>query len=160
MKKNESKKGSIILGLIVVVLPLIGGMVSSMMARGQMELFAEMSKPPLAPPAWLFPIAWSILYILMGIALLLMIRSHHEYKVGAICLFISQLLMNYIWTPVFFRNGEYWTAFVIIILMWLSTIICAIIARKVDIRATLCLIPLILWETFAAYLNAGVAILN
>lgn len=160
MKKNESKKGSIILGLIVVVLPLIGGMVSSMMARGQMELFAEMSKPPLAPPAWLFPIAWSILYILMGIALLLMIRSQHEYKVGAICLFISQLLMNYIWTPVFFRNGEYWTAFVIIILMWLSTIICAIIARKVDIRATLCLIPLILWETFAAYLNAGVAILN
>ena len=160
MNKTESKVGGIVISLVVIFLPLVGGMVSSMMARGQMELFADMNKPPLAPPAWLFPIAWSILYILMGIALLLMIRSHHEYKVGAICLFISQLLMNYMWTPVFFGRGEYWLALGILVLMWTSTIICAIIARKVDIRASLCLIPLILWETFAAYLNAGVAVLN
>ena len=160
MNKSKSRVGGFVLGLIIVLLPLIGGMVSSMMSRGQMELFAEMNKPPLAPPGWLFPIAWTILYLLMGIALLLMVRSHHEYKVGAICLFISQLLMNYVWTPIFFGRQEYWMALTILVLMWLSTIICAIIARKVDIRATLCLIPLILWETFAAYLNAGVAILN
>lgn len=160
MKKNESKVGGFFISLILILLPLVGGMASSIMARGQMQAFAEMNKPPLAPPGWLFPIAWTILYLLMGIALLLMVRSHHEYKVGAICLFISQLLMNYVWTPIFFGRQEYWMALAILVLMWLSTIICAIIARKVDIRATLCLIPLILWETFAAYLNAGVAILN
>lgn len=160
MNKTESRVGGIVVSLVLVFLPLVGGMVSSMMARGQMMSFAEMNKPPLAPPAWLFPIAWSILYLLMGIALLLMIRSRHEYKVGAICLFISQLLMNYIWTPIFFGRQEYWLAFGVLILMWLTTILCAIIAWKVDRRATYCLMPLILWTTFAGYLNAGIAILN
>ena len=160
MYTENRKAGSIVLAVILIFLPLVGGMISAAMSGDQMVAFSEMNKPALSPPGWLFPIAWSILYILMGMALLLMVRSRHEYKVGAICLFISQLVMNYVWTPIFFGRQEYWTAFVILILMWLTTIICAIVSRKVDMRATLLLIPLILWETFAAYLNAGVAILN
>ena len=160
MKENRRSVGSVVLAIIIVCLPLAGGIVESILVGNQMSDFATMNKPPLAPPAWLFPVAWTILYLLMGIALLLMIRSHHEYKVGAICLFISQLMMNYMWTPIFFGMGQYWMALAILVLMWLTTIICAIIARKVDIRATWCLVPLILWQTFAAYLNAGIAVLN
>lgn len=160
MNKFESRVGGIAISFIIVFLPLVGGLISSMMAKGQMQAFADMNKPALAPPAWLFPIAWTILYLLMGVALLLMIKSHHEYKVGAISLFISQLLMNYLWTPTFFGRQEYWMAFVILVSMWMTTVICAIVARKVNIWATYCLIPLILWTTFAGYLNAGVAVLN
>lgn len=160
MNKTENRMGTIALGVIVVFLPLVGGMISALVAGDQMKHFAEISKPALAPPSWLFPIAWSVLYILMGIALLLMIKSKSQYKAGAIALFISQLLMNYIWSPVFFNMHDYWMALVVLVTMWITTILCAIVSYFVDKRATLLLIPLILWTTFAAYLNGGVAILN
>ena len=160
MNKTESRVGSIALGTIIVFLPLIGGLVSSFIAGDQMMSFDDMNKPMLAPPAWLFPVAWSILYILMGIALLLMIRSKSKYKTGAICLFISQLLMNYFWSPIFFNMQDYWLAFVVLVTMWTTTMLTAIVAWWVDRRASLLLLPLILWTTFAAYLNAGIAVLN
>lgn len=160
MNTNKSTLGRKALAVIIVLLPLAGGFVSSMIAGDQMTNFGNMAKPPLAPPAWLFPIAWTILYLLMGLALLYLIRSKSQYRDGAVALFVSQLLMNFIWSPVFFRMEEYWLAFAILITMWLTTIITAIVSYFVDRRAVLCLIPLILWTTFAAYLNAGVAILN
>lgn len=160
MNKYESRAGSIALGAIILCLPLVGGMISSFIAGDQMMTFGDMNKPMLAPPAWLFPIAWTVLYVLMGIALLLLIRSKSKYKTGAICLFISQLLMNFIWSPVFFNMHEYWLAFIVIITMWITTILTAITSWFVDKRATYLLIPLILWTTFAAYLNAGIAVLN
>lgn len=160
MTKTENRAGSIALGAICIAAPLIGGMISAKIAGDQMISFSSMNKPWLAPPGWLFPIAWTILYVLMGIALLLMIRSNSKYKVGAIALFISQLLMNYMWSPIFFNNHNYWLAFVLLVTMWLTTVITAIVSWFVDKRATWCLVPLIVWTTFAGYLNAGIAVLN
>ena len=160
MNKTENRMGTIALGVIVVFAPLVGGMISALVAGDQMKHFAEIFKPALAPPSWLFPIAWSVLYILMGIALLLLIKSKSPYKTGAIALFISQLLMNYIWSPVFFNMQDYWMALIVLVTMWITIILCAIVSYFVDKRATLLLIPLLLWTTFAAYLNGGVAILN
>lgn len=160
METSKKTLGRRIVDVIIVLAPLAGGLVSSRIAGDQMSNFGDMVKPPLAPPAWLFPIAWTILYLLMGLALLYLIRSNSKYREGAVALFVSQLLMNYIWSPVFFNMEEYWLAFGILITMWLTTIITAIVSYFVDRRAVLCLIPLILWTTFAAYLNAGIAILN
>lgn len=160
MNTNNRTLGRKALDVILLLIPLAGGFISSRIAGDQMSDFGSMAKPPLAPPAWLFPIAWTILYLLMGLALLYLVRSKNKYKEGAIALFVSQLLMNYIWSPVFFNMEEYWLAFAILITMWLTTIITAIVSYFVDKKAVLCLIPLILWTTFAAYLNAGIAILN
>lgn len=158
--KNESKVGSIALGVICIAIPLVGGMISARIAGDQMQSFGQLNQPPLSPPGWLFPIAWTILYILMGIALLLILRSHHEYKVGAVALFISQLLMNFYWSPVFFVEQDYTKALVILALMWTTTVILTFVTWRINKWAALMLVPYICWMSFAAYLNAGVGILN
>ena len=158
--KFESTAGSITIGVISIAAPLIGGMISARFAGDQMKSFGELNQPALSPPAWLFPVAWTILYILMGIALLLILRSDHEYKVGAVAMFISQLIMNYIWSPVFFVRKEYFAAFVILILMLTTTVILTILAWKINRTAAMLLLPYIAWMCFAAYLNAGVGMLN
>ena len=160
MKEYERRFGTFTLKLVLVLVPLVGGLISARIAGDMMKGFGSMNRPPMAPAAWLFPVAWTVLYVMMGVALLLMVQSKSQYKVGAIALFTSQLLMNFIWSPVFFNMQEYWMALAIIVAMWLTEVITAIVAWFVDKRATLLLLPLILWTSFATYLNAGVAVLN
>ena len=158
--RSTGKVKSYLLMALCIAVPLAVGFVSSGITRNQMQAFGELNQPPFSPPAWLFPIAWTILYVLMGIASYLMIRSDSKYKVAAICLYISQLIMNFMWSPVFFNMQDYWVALGILATMWLTTIILAITCWFVDKRATWCLVPYILWMTFATYLNAGVGVLN
>lgn len=158
--KSSGKSGMYIMLIACIAVPLAVGLVSSRITLDQMELFGQMNQPALSPPAWLFPIAWTILYILMGIASYLILRSDSKYKVGAICLYISQLIMNFMWSPIFFNNQDFWVALGIIVVMWTTTVLLAILCWFIDKRATYCLIPLILWTTFATYLNAGIAVLN
>ena len=158
--KNESRIGSIALAIVVIAAPLVGGMISAKVAGDQMQSFGELNQPPLSPPGWLFPVAWTILYLLMGISLLLILRSHHEYKVGAVALFISQLVMNYCWSPVFFVDRNYMLAFVILVTMMITTVILTLVTWRIDKRAALMLLPYICWMSFAAYLNAGVGVMN
>lgn len=156
----ESKVGSIALGTICIAIPLLVGLISARMAGDQMKSFGELNQPPLSPPAWLFPVVWTILYIMMGIVLLLILRSNHEYKVGAVALFISQLIMNFLWSPTFFVDKEYTKALIILLLMLTTTVILTFITWKINRIAALMLIPYIVWMSFATYLNAGVGILN
>lgn len=158
--KKHSTIGNKLLGVLIIAIPLIVGMISARMAGDQMRDFGELNQPPFSPPAWLFPVAWTILYILMGIVLLLIIRSNHEYKVGAIALFISQLIMNFLWSPAFFVEGDYLKALIILVLMLTTTIILAFITRRINKAAAIMLIPYILWMMFATYLNVGVGLLN
>ena len=158
--KTEGTMGSIALGVICIALPLVGGMVSARLAGDQMKSFGLLNQPPLSPPGWVFPIAWTILYLLMGIALLLILKSHHQYKVGAVALFISQLIMNYYWSPVFFVEQDYTKAFVVLLLMMTTTVILTFVTWRINKWAALMLVPYICWMSFAAYLNAGVGILN
>lgn len=159
-KKSSSKTGAWLLLIGCLAVPLAVGFVSSWITMDQMEMFGAMNKPALAPPAWLFPIAWTILYVLMGIASFLILRSDSKYKVAAICFYISMLIMNFMWSPVFFNRQDYLASMVIIVTMGMTTIILAITSWFVDKRATYLLIPLILWTGFATYLNAGIAMLN
>lgn len=157
---RRMKTKDIVLLVVCIAVPLIVGIVSSMLTRGQMMSFNEMNKPPLAPPAWLFPIAWTILYVLMGIASYLIIKSDSKYKVAAVALYISQLMMNAIWSPVFFNMQNYMAALGVLLSMWTTIIILAILSWFINKKITLLLLPLILWTTFAAYLNAGIGALN
>ena len=156
----------VLLSIGLIIMPLVVGVVSSVITGNAMMEFGVLNQPPLAPPAWLFPIAWTILYILMGVALLLIYRfvpknkTERRLQKAEIIVFFVQLFFNFMWTILFFRLGARWLAFGWLIAMWLMILVLICMCKKNCKAAAWCLVPYILWCTFAAYLNIMVAILN
>ncbi|MBQ3310120.1 tryptophan-rich sensory protein [Candidatus Saccharibacteria bacterium] len=153
--------------VLCVVVPLVVGGISAALTMGAMSKFGEMKQPPLAPPAWLFPVAWTILYVLMGVASWFVwmkgMRGGKKEKTFAkkwLFIYGLQLVFNFCWSPMFFNFQWYWFAFGWLIVMWLMIIALIVMARKYSMPAMWMLIPYVLWCTFAAYLNAGIAVLN
>lgn len=170
-KKSQKSKlttfGKIWRIALCIIVPLGGGFIISMFTQNAMGQFDSFNQPPLAPPAWLFPVAWTILYILMGVASWLIYlalkkakKSNQKCARAALIIYGAQLVLNFIWTPIFFSAGQYWLAFVILMAMWLLEIVLIIKAFKLSRPAFWCLLPYLLWTTFAAYLNISIAILN
>ena len=167
-KTPEAKIGTKIFQIIIAILiPLGGGFLVSLLTRDAMGQFDSFKQPPLAPPAWLFPVAWTILYILMGFASYLIYRQYETSKKAgqmvaksALALYVVQLILNFAWTPIFFNLGQFWLALVVLLAMWLVEILILAKARKISRPAFYCLIPYLLWTTFAAYLNISIALLN
>lgn len=155
---NNKKKTYI----ISIAIPLIIGIAASLLTSGQMHIYKEIVKPPLAPPAFIFPIVWTILYILMGIssARIILTPSVHGEQKKAILLYILQLFLNFIWPIVFFNFKSYKISFVIIILLWYTVFRMIMAFFEVDKKAALYQIPYLLWITFATYLNLAIALLN
>ena len=152
---------------ICVATPLLGGFLISLSSRGAMGQFGMLRQPPLAPPAWLFPVAWTILYVLMGVACYLIClkyltgaKAEKPKARAALIIYALQLVVNFIWTPVFFNAGLYWVAFAILVVMWLLEIVLITLAFKLSKPAFWCLLPYLLWTTFAGYLNVSIALLN
>lgn len=146
--------------IICIAIPIVIGFCSSLLTRNAMTSFDSMNKPPLSPPAWLFPIAWTILYILMGIACYMIYRTDDEMRQLALLIYGIQLVMNFFWSIIFFNMELYWLAFVWLMIMWCMIIILLFVTKQFSIIAMFCLLPLALWTTFAAYLNLMIAILN
>ena len=148
---------------LCIAVPLGGGFVISLLTRNAMETFGNFSQPPLAPPAWLFPVAWTILYILMGVASYLIFyygAKNPSCRKTSLILYGLQLALNFGWTIVFFNLEQRWAAFAMLMVMWLLIIVIMLKSAKISKAATLCLLPYVLWVTFAAYLNLSIAILN
>ena len=148
--------------LIAIAIPLAVGGISALLTMGSMQYFDLLEKPPLSPPGWLFPIVWTALFVLMGIASYLIVESDGDTdeKVGALKFYFIQLIFNLLWSVFFFNFEKYSFAFV-----WLLTLLFLIILTtvrffRIDKRAALLMIPYILWGVFAAYLNLGIAVLN
>lgn len=148
--------------LICLAIPLVVGVLSALVSRSGMRQFAQVQKPPLSPPEWLFPVAWTILYLLMGYASYLVWRSPAPEKSIRRALFWygAQLCANFWWSPMFFSWKLYLAA-----LMWLVLILVLIVVtlchfRRVERRAGWLLVPYLCWGLFATYLNAGVWVLN
>ena len=153
--------------VVCIAVPLGGGFLISLLSRDAMSKFGSFNQPPLAPPAWLFPVAWTILYILMGVATyficIVMLNGKKAEKAiasKALIIYAVQLILNFIWTPIFFNAGLYWVAFIVLIVLWLLEIALIVEAHKISRPAFWCLLPYLLWTTFAAYLNVSIAILN
>lgn len=154
------------LALCILVPVGVGGL-SAALTMGAMSSFGEMKQPPFSPPAWLFPVAWTILYVLMGLASWLIWYTGtcnaktKDATRKLLIIYGVQLFFNFCWSPVFFNFKWYWFAFVWLIVMWAMIIALVAGVRKLLNRgAMVCLVPYLLWCTFAAYLNAGIAILN
>ena len=127
-----------------------------------MQLYAQtIVKPPLSPPGWVFPVVWTILYALMGIgaAKIYQAPPSGNRSLG-LNLFVTQLVVNFFWSPIFFNLRAYGFAFVWLLLLWGLVLWMSLVFRKVDPTAAKLQIPYLLWLTFAAYLNLGVRYLN
>ena len=166
-KKNPSTLKKILRIALAIVIPLGGGLLVSLLTINAMSQFNTLKQPPLAPPAWLFPVAWTILYILMGVASYLIYRAWEKGKKAekhcariALMLYGVQLVFNFIWTPIFFNLGLYWVAFAVLMIMWVLEVILLAGIFRLSRGAFWCLLPYLLWTTFAAYLNVAIAILN
>lgn len=147
--------------IFALFIPLCVGGVSAYLTRNGMATYGTMNKPPLSPPAWVFSVAWTILYLMMGLASYYVIVEENANDKGmAIILYIAQLAMNFMWSIVFFNWGWYLFAFIWLMIMWLIVIVCAIRFYGINRLAGCLLIPYILWLTFAAYLNLGAYIIN
>lgn len=148
--------------LISIAIPLVVGGLSAFITRGNMDLYSQINQPPLAPSGWLFPVVWSVLYILMGISLYLVWNGNAAYneKRRAYIFFGIQLLLNFIWSPIFFGMRQFLLAFVVLILMWIFTLGMILSFYKISKPAGFLQIPYLLWLTFAGYLNFAIYLLN
>ena len=138
------------------------GALSGWLTREGMQIYAQtIVKPPLSPPGWVFPVAWTILYALMGIgaARIYQAPPSSNRSLG-LNLFFTQLVVNFFWSPLFFNLQAYGFAFFWLLLLWGLVLWMSLVFRKVDPTAAKLQIPYLLWLTFAAYLNLGVRYLN
>ena len=142
-----------------LLIPLSVGGVSAFLTRENMALFDEVNKPPLSPPAWLFPVAWTVLYVLMGVAAY-RIRALPRTDEGGLLAYGIQLFFNFFWPLIFFNLQNFLLAFVWLVLLWLAILLTFFRFRKCDRLAGRLLLPYLLWVAFAGYLNLGIFLLN
>lgn len=163
---SEKAQQKPLTAIVLTVLPLALGGIASLLTADAMMQFGELTKPPLSPPGWLFPVAWTILYLLMGMASYLIYRvvplddTVRRLRRDGLLTYGLQLALNVSWSIVFFGLGMRWPAFGILMVMWILVITCTVIAFRLDRTAGLLLVPYVAWTTFAAYLNAATALLN
>lgn len=140
-----------------ILIPLLVGGLSAYLTAGDMKLYETMVKPPLSPPGWLFPIVWTILYIMMGIASYLVYTADvdPERKRKALTFYAAQLGMNLFWSTLFFTYENYLISLIWLLIMWVLILISAIRFYRIHRAAGLMMGVLFLWTTFAAYLNLG-----
>ncbi|MEF9933815.1 MAG: TspO/MBR family protein [Clostridium sp.] len=146
----------------LIAIPLIVGSIASLFTQNSMEQFQTLIKPPLSPPGIVFPIVWTILYILMGIASYLILTSSKSSvnTSSAIRLYFIQLIVNFFWSIIFFNFNLYFFSFIWLILLWILILITIIKFYKISKPAAYLMIPYFLWVTFAGYLNLFIAIQN
>ena len=131
--------------ILLLCLPLAVGGLAAALTMGSMAQYSALPQPPLAPPPWVFPVAWTVLYLLMGLASRRALRLHY-----------AQLGANFVWPLLFFRTGEYAVAF-----WWLLFLLALAAAemasfRRLDRTAGRLLVPYLAWLVFAAYLNYAI----
>ena len=161
---NNNKLKEIAKLALFILIPLIVGGISALLTKNSMSEFKNLNQPNLSPPAWLFPVAWTILYILMGISSYLIYKNKNVFfykeRDNYLILYIIQLIFNFFWSIIFFNMKMYYFAFIWLIILWILILSLIINAKKVNKIAYYLLIPYIIWVTFAGYLNIMIAILN
>lgn len=164
--KPETKKSKIIKLIICIIIPLLVGGLSALITGDMMSDFGKFNQPILSPPGWLFPIAWSILYVLMGIASYCILikkpknKLEKECKITWLAIYSIQLVFNFFWSIIFFAWGMFSLALFWLLAMWAMILVLLFMANRHSQVAMWCLFPYALWTTFAAYLNLMIMMLN
>lgn len=145
--------------IICIAIPLAVGGLSAFLTQDSMEAFGALNKPPLSPPGWLFPVVWTILYVLMGIASYLVLTSQKPNRT-ALTAYAVQLAFNFTWSIIFFNLELYLFAFIWLVLLWLLILLTTVLFYNISKPAGYLMIPYLLWVTFAGYLNLAIYLLN
>lgn len=143
------------------LIPLaVGGL--GVLLSGGIGNYKIINQPPLSPPGWVFPVVWTVLYVLMGEAAYRVLTSGKDpaQVKKALTAYGVQLAINLLWPIVFFGGQKYLAAFFVIIALWVAILVTLRRFSRIDETAGDLLIPYLLWVTFAAYLNLGVFLLN
>lgn len=142
--------------LVSLLISLGTGVIAGFLTFGSMAQYQEMYHPPLAPPGWVFPVVWLLLYTLMGIA------SYRIYlknpKAEALKLYLIQLAVNFFWPVFFFNLGWQVFAAVWLLVLWYLVFVMIKEFARIDEGAARLMIPYLVWLTFAAYLNIVIAL--
>lgn len=148
--------------IICLAIPLVVGGAAGLLTMNSMEAFEALNQPPLSPPGWLFPVVWTVLYVLMGIASYLVSVSDapHEEKARALWTYGIQLAFNFLWPIAFFNLKWYLFAFLWLMILWILILITALRFGRIRKPAGYLLVPYLLWVAFAGYLNLGIYLLN
>ena len=150
--------------LLASVLGTLGvGALSGFLSMGSMRDYALFEKPPLAPPAWLFPVVWSILYLLMGVSLYIVLTKPgvaDDRRRAAVTVYLLQLAVNFIWPLIFFNLGAYLPAFLWLLLLIVLVIVMIYRFCGISKIAGLMNLPYLVWLCFAAYLNYAIWMMN
>lgn len=160
---NKHSLRSLILLIICIAIPLLAGIVGSFFTISAIPTwYAGLIKPVLTPPNWLFGPVWTILYMLMGIALYLVVREGTEKKPVqlGIIVFAAQLIVNIIWSLVFFGLRSPLSGLITIFVLIALVLATIYFFYKVSRTAAGLLFPYIAWICIATYLNAMILVLN
>ena len=158
MKTKTNKRIWTYVGFIGGALAV--GAVSALISMKGFKEFPMLKKPPLSPPAAVFPIAWTALYALMGVAAARISIADTPESKPAIRVWAAQLIVNGLWTPIFFGLEWRLTAFVVLMLLIVLVVMTIGRFKRIDVPAGNLLLPYLVWLLFAAYLNMGVYLLN
>ena len=143
--------------LIFILSAALSGVVSG----GNFGAFYDtLTKPPFAPPGWLFPVVWGILYAVMGISAYIISRSDDIGKNSALTLYVVQLFANVLWSPVFFGLKSFGGAVAAAAVLTVLVVCMTAVFCKIDRCAALINIPYVIWTLFALYLSIGFCVLN
>ena len=138
----------------------VGGL-AALLTGGGMRDFALLNQPPLSPPAWLFPVVWTILYVLMGVGMALVWnRTRGQERRSATRAWALQLAVNFLWPILFFGLEVRLVAFFWLLLLLVLVVRMTRIFRRNSALAALLQIPYLVWLVFAGYLNFAVWLIN
>ncbi len=148
--------------IIGILIPVAVGLLSAFLTRDSMDIYQTIDRPALAPPAILFPIVWTILYVLMGIgsAMVYNTAADEKNKTQALFLYGLQLAVNFFWSILFFNQRAFLLSFLWLVLLWVLIILMIASFDKVNKTAAWLQVPYLLWVTFAGYLNWMIYLLN
>ena len=149
--------------VISVLIALITGTLSAILTKGSMSLYEEIITPPIAPPSILFPIVWTVLYVLMGIGAAMICTDKAapaQKKEKALRVYALSLFVNFTWSLIFFNLRAFFFAF-----LWLALLFALIVATivrysKINKTAAYLQLPYLLWVAFAGYLTLAIYLLN
>lgn len=140
----------------------VGGL-SALFTSGNMDIYEKIIRPPLSPPSILFPIVWTVLFILMGVSAAMIYNTENVKKLdrdSALLTYGISLIFNFFWSIIFFNMQMYLFAFIWLIALLYFIIKTIIKYYKINKTAAYLQLPYLLWVTFAGYLNFAVWYLN